>query len=366
MTFPRSMNDGLSYVRIKNYQSIADAEFEPGALTVIVGDNDAGKSAILRALHAAFFNETGAGFITKGEETATVDIAFHDDVWLRWRKKREGGAYYELARLDVNGERHPDETQKFTKLGAKVPPKVAQALRIARIEVDKSLTITPQVQWQDEYYFLVDKPEGQVARALAKMTKLDVVVTAQQLIRTDLKRTRAELKACEDNIARLEQQLAEFGDLDAEVKSALDAENSAASINWAVDAIANMRQAWERFGSVRVGVDFAIPDESAIVTLKAQYNETRERVVAWREFTEARDGLSALPATIPDIPDLSAQYERVFVMAQANVVYATRLMERDDAVEALQEHDEAAAADIAAYNAIEVCPECGQPLAVLT
>lgn len=358
------MNDGLSYVRIKNYQSLADAEFEPGALTVIVGDNDAGKSAILRALSAAFFNETGHGFITKGEETTTVELAFND-VWLRWRKKREGGATYELSHLDLNGERTPDNTQKFSKLGAKVPPQVEKALRIGRIDVDKTLTITPQIQWQDEYYFLVDKPEGQVARALAKMTKLDVVVTAQQLIRTDLKRTRADLKACEDNIARLEAQLVEFRDLDAEMKSCLATENDAASINWAVDAIANMRQAQARYADATAGADIAVPPEEDIAALKTAYNAARERVQAWKAFTEARDGLAALPETIPDIPDLTAQYERVFAMAQANVVYATRLMERDDAVEELQEHDAAAAADIAAYNAIDVCPECGQPLAVL-
>lgn len=51
----------LKQVRIRNFRSIVDQAFDLGALTVIVGANDAGKSNFLRALNLFFNSETDPG-----------------------------------------------------------------------------------------------------------------------------------------------------------------------------------------------------------------------------------------------------------------------------------------------------------------
>jgi hypothetical protein len=48
-------------VRIKNFRSIVYGEFEPGNISLIVGENDVGKSNYLRALNLFFNNETDVG-----------------------------------------------------------------------------------------------------------------------------------------------------------------------------------------------------------------------------------------------------------------------------------------------------------------
>ena len=52
--------DGLTRVRIKGLASIADVEFRPGRLSVLIGPNGSGKSNILRALSLAPQLRTGS------------------------------------------------------------------------------------------------------------------------------------------------------------------------------------------------------------------------------------------------------------------------------------------------------------------
>ena len=47
----------LIKVRVQGFQSIEDETLELGQLTVLIGEGDAGKSAYLRAIRAAFLNE---------------------------------------------------------------------------------------------------------------------------------------------------------------------------------------------------------------------------------------------------------------------------------------------------------------------
>ena len=47
----------IKKIRIKNFRSISDIQIELTDLTVIMGDNDAGKSNVLRAINL-FFNDT--------------------------------------------------------------------------------------------------------------------------------------------------------------------------------------------------------------------------------------------------------------------------------------------------------------------
>lgn len=51
----------IKAVRVRNFRSIRDAEFEVGNLNIFVGQNDAGKSNVLRALNLFFNNHTDYG-----------------------------------------------------------------------------------------------------------------------------------------------------------------------------------------------------------------------------------------------------------------------------------------------------------------
>lgn len=351
------MTDHLTRVSIKDYQALADVDFTPGPLTVIVGDNDAGKTAIMRAIRAACFNETGSANIRRGQEEVAVLLEFADDIAVRWRKQRGGGADY---RLWVG-----DDKQDFSKLGAAVPPEVRAALRVAEIEVTKDFRIQPQFHPQEEYYFLLDRPEGQAARALAKMTKLDIVVEAQQAIRVDARRAKADLKATEDNITRFTSDLSVYDGLDDDIDACGRAETLLVNIVALRETLDDMRAAWDAIVDIRAEKAGArdIPSAERIAALKTQYNEVRDLRLAWREYGDAVDALAAvrepplfvLPALRDEAETLSEMETafRSYILAHAKVI---------DATAELDGHDDATSADRKRWRELKTCPECGQPL----
>ncbi len=351
------MTDALTHVRIRDFQSIAEADFEPGPLTVIVGDNDAGKTAIMRAIRAACFNETGSANIRRGQEQTDVLLEFADDIAVRWRKQRGGGAEYRLW--------HGDDYVDFSKLGAAVPSEVRDALRVVEIEVAKDFRITPQFHPQEEYYFLIDRPEGQAARALAKMTKLDIVVEAQQAIRVDVRRAKAELKATEDNITQYTSDLKVYEGLAEDIEACDKAEHLVGDVATLAETLDDMRAAWDALVDIRAEKAAArrVPSAEAISTLKATYNETREMVVAWREYVQARDRLAALPEPpLFVLPALREDYDTLVAMRaayQAHYIANAKAIDIEDELAAL---DERTSADRKKLAAIKVCPECGAPL----
>lgn len=51
----------IKKARIKNFRSIVDGTFEPGSISIVVGENDVGKSNYIRALNLFFNGETELG-----------------------------------------------------------------------------------------------------------------------------------------------------------------------------------------------------------------------------------------------------------------------------------------------------------------
>ncbi len=68
----------LREIRVKNYQSLRDVKIVPGDFTVIVGESDVGKSALVRAIKAPLINRTGQDFISDGAKQAGVALSFND------------------------------------------------------------------------------------------------------------------------------------------------------------------------------------------------------------------------------------------------------------------------------------------------
>ena len=194
----------LRSLAVTNYQSIADAEIEFGAFTVIVGENGAGKSALLRALGALCWNETGSDFIRKGAKGVSVNVETAEGQRVIWEKDARG------ARYALEGIGDVLDSREFNRLGSSVPEEIQQALGIRKIELDATTKLAPQFHEQGDYGFLLRESAGKAARVLAKLTKLDVIVTAQLECRRDLSRAKSEGEEAKATGARLETQLAEM------------------------------------------------------------------------------------------------------------------------------------------------------------
>ena len=56
----------IKHVRIRGFQSWKQADLDLEPLTVVVGESDQGKSALIRALESVMENRAGTEFITHG------------------------------------------------------------------------------------------------------------------------------------------------------------------------------------------------------------------------------------------------------------------------------------------------------------
>lgn len=94
---------GLQYVRLVNFKrhEATHIPLSPN-VTVICGDNDVGKSAIVQALECVTENAGRTGVIRHGAEHCEVEIGLEDNLSLSWRYRRNGArkTLYTLTAAD--------------------------------------------------------------------------------------------------------------------------------------------------------------------------------------------------------------------------------------------------------------------------
>ncbi len=199
----------LTRLIIENVQSVKKADIELGPVTFIVGPGYVGKSSILRALEAVFTNPSGDHLIRQGAKSCRVELHASDQLpgtegpdyatesVIVWEKEQGKGGTYSL----------PQTGRTFDRLGGQVPDAVRDLLGVRPFEVDKDFAVMPQVHGQLDGPFLLDESGSRIARTIGKLTKLDVIVTAQMLARKETRRAQSEDKSAAEELARLRRSL---------------------------------------------------------------------------------------------------------------------------------------------------------------
>lgn len=185
-------------IKIKNFQSIADVDFTVEGFTCIVGKNNIGKSAIIRAIDASLTNESGSDYIRLNTKEASVHIQT-DGLDMLWNKGSS-------ASYVINGKR-------YTKLNRAVPEPILEA-GYKQIDVGDQKLDTLVVH-QFNPIFLLDKGGSVITDVLSRLYKLDVISRADDLCTKELKATRSTLKTREKDLAKAQEELVRFQDFDA-------------------------------------------------------------------------------------------------------------------------------------------------------
>lgn len=202
----------LEKIEVDNYQAIKHIDLALGKFTVVVGPSGHGKSSLLRALRALCFNQTGERFIRHGQQKARVALTLDGGQEVVWEKPRGKSAAYTCGDLE------------YTRTGNKVPEDIENVLGIRRIEIDKGMSFTPQFHLQHDLPMLLTESSTHAARALAKLTKLSVLVEAQMDCRRDLKRTQRDHTAAEADAERQKAKMDELPNV-RRVRNVLDRAN---------------------------------------------------------------------------------------------------------------------------------------------
>lgn len=188
----------MTKVKIRNFQSIKDTEFEINGFTVIVGRNNTGKSAVVRAVDAALSNRAGTEFIRNGEKQCEVGIE-REGLDIKW-KKGSSSSYL------VNGE-------SFTKLNRAVP-KTIQDAGFRKLEID-DLKLNPLLAPQFFELFLLDESGSTVTNALSSIYNLDTISIADDLCQKQLRSVKNLLGTREEDLSAVDHDIEKYKDIDS-------------------------------------------------------------------------------------------------------------------------------------------------------
>lgn len=100
-------------IKVKNFQSITDADITVDGFTILVGESSQGKSACMRAVNAACNNRFKQGFLKYGTDEMRIDVKYSDDDrTLTVTKTKKESPTYQLG------------DTVFQKLNRTVPPEI--------------------------------------------------------------------------------------------------------------------------------------------------------------------------------------------------------------------------------------------------
>lgn len=327
---------------VQDFQSIAAADLELAAFTVIVGENRSGKTALLRAIRNLLSNKTGSGFIRRGKSRCVVSLGTLEGDVVVWEKTKSTATY------SLND-------QPFSKMAGSVPEEIKNALGVREVVVDNTLTLSPQLAMSaSDSLFLIDKSPGQAARALAKLTRLDVVVKAQILCKQAIRQLKGELKAVQENIGSTSEEIDEFIDLEERGRIIAKSTPAYQGIMADISRLARLDSELKAFEEAKGVSKHRIPNDP---TLGVDIDCLEESV----ELLDALD--IPVPVAIPPV-DLSDDIER---LSKANG-WCMRHATETENVELAEMHysrltgEDAALSDAIAAFKGEICPVCGGTL----
>jgi len=184
----------ISKIQITNFQSLKEVEIEPGNFTVILGESDLGKSAIVRAISALVNNKTGQDFIKRGTSGCEISLISGDDS-VTWKKGKS-------ASYVLNGK-------TFEKMGSSVPEEIEEVLSMGDIDVG-GVRFQPNFHSQFSVPFLVGETGSFRAKILGELSGTNVLFTAaQEARRREQSSKRLRVIRLEDKL-KLDSELEKF------------------------------------------------------------------------------------------------------------------------------------------------------------
>lgn len=307
----------LHRLEIRDFQSLSEVSLELGQLVVIIGSTNSGKSAVVRALQAALFNRSGGEFVREGKDATEVKLVFEGGP-LTWRKPRKGGGEYRM-----NGT-------PLTRVGREAPPELDKLTGVREIVGEG---VKARLNFDDQFSepFLLAGTGGQAARLLARVSKLDVLVTAQVLARRDGERTKKAATAADELAQGLRDRLAAQPDYEQLLR------------RW--EALRERNEVLQAEEAKLVAADGLLVELQRLQRTRAVWVEKRlpERV-------------AALVEQVSVVADAA---KTVATLAEATAGVEGAKTRRDSAEMRLAEVEEELHQRLAG---LEICPVCGRPM----
>ncbi|WP_332690384.1 AAA family ATPase [Halalkalibacter lacteus] len=235
--------NNIKAVRLENFQSHLDTyvEFSDG-LNVIVGQSDSGKTAILRGIRWALYNQPrGSDFVRVSADFVRVTITFEDETIIT-RERTSSKNRYTLRKKGK-------EELVLEGFGIHVPNEVMEAHGMSNLRIDQDNDLMIHLSQQLDGPFLLEQTSSIRAKTLGRISGAHFLDMAIRDTTKDLSQLNVRMKQEQAVIEKLQDELQPFSQLD-ELKSRLvDSEERVEKIKSLLvkrDKLVNKKRQWEQ------------------------------------------------------------------------------------------------------------------------
>ena len=186
----------IKRIELINFMSHAHTVIEPAeGLTVLIGPNNCGKSAIVTALQILAHNDNSTYVRRHGTKKTEVIVETDDGHTIKWSRAKNGSPKYE-----ING-------QLFDRLKKSGTPEILQqTLRLSKVSSEKE-EFDIHFGQQKEPVFLLNDSGKAAAQFFASSSDASHLVEMQRLHKTKVRQARHEQQRLKDESAILDQEI---------------------------------------------------------------------------------------------------------------------------------------------------------------
>lgn len=349
-------------ILVRNFQSLSLAELEVEGLTVVIGPSDIGKSALIRAVSAAFFGLAGDDFIRHGSTETTVEVI--------GAPKVNGGTIDVTWSKGKGINKFVIDGHTYDKVGRETPVHI-QAAGYKDIVINDE-DIRPQVadQFFDGNLFLLKRSGSFVHDVIAQASRLSILLRADKNCSTDLKRQRAEQRIRQSDLEIAKERLEKMSPI-KEFHSRIQAIKAKfTSLKQLSSRLTSLRTTAETRHILIPLLDLKLPETIHLPDVLFQKAEKIQELIALA--TERK-----LYLKLPDLPPSSKpiDFDGLSKMSSDMVLADTLAQERKlvtkevyDATASLksiiQDGDMVKAELEEALASISICPVCERPMEI--
>jgi exonuclease SbcC len=190
-------------ITLENYMAHAHTVIEPAAgLTVLVGPNNCGKSAVVSALETLCNNASGDYMVRHGEREASITVETDDNHTFVWKRRDNMVSYV------IDG-------REISRLNRGVPEYLHKILRLPK--VDGGETGDPfdvHFGTQKSQIFLLNESESRAALFFASSSDAAILLEMQKRHRDKVKDRKSAEKRLKGEIKKLDAELNALEPLD--------------------------------------------------------------------------------------------------------------------------------------------------------
>ena len=345
---------------IRNYQSIAEAELPLGLFTVIVGDSNVGKSAVIRAFHAFTKIPRGDDYVRDDETVCHLSLDTEEHVFGFTRQGKDSFLII--------------DDQVFEKLGGITPEYFLDALRLGPVAGLDGTQIALHVQKQFDPLFILAESSRSRASLFSSLTGVGLLLEGIKAVGRDISTNNKVLKIKTAELAEKENILSAI----LEVVSVEEIETECEQILYVEGLLSGLSSARIKLESLLTkletntqfieatqtlpeteAIDLLIDHLSTLHTLRSLVDKEQtiqDRLVVLEDLNDAK---SLLDKTSDLLQDLKSYAELKKAMEKQDDL-VNQIKEAEQTTEVFQKELDSLHAEYRVTHDGEICELCGR------